>query len=110
VSSRLDAENLDKAQAAILRVIQSVQTDGVTEAERQRALITAEANYAFDAETSEGLARLWGQAETTDSIENELNYLPTLRRTTAAQIQAAARKYLGPDYARVRFVPDNAPR
>jgi zinc protease len=110
VTSRLDAENLEKAEAAILEVIRRVQTEGVTESERQRALITAESNYAFDAETSEGLSRVWGQAETTDSIESELNYLPTLRRTTAAQIQAAARKYLGPAYARVRFVPDNAPR
>jgi zinc protease len=110
VTARLDAENLAKAEAAVLDVIRGVQTDGVTEAERQRALITAESTYAFDAETSEGLGRVWGQAETTDSIENELKYLPTLRRTTAAQIQAAARKYLGPDYARVRFLPDSAPR
>ncbi len=110
VTARADAENLENAEAAILRVIRRVQEEGVTEAERQRAIITAEANYAFDAETSEGLARVWGQAETTDSIESELNYLPTLRQTTAAQIQAAARTYLGPEFARVRFVPDNAPR
>ncbi|MBI3629302.1 MAG: hypothetical protein HY217_06965, partial [Candidatus Rokubacteria bacterium] len=64
-------------------------------------------NYAFDIETVEGLARDYGQAETTWTLENELNYLPRLREITADQMGAAARKYFGlTDYARVRFVPE----
>jgi predicted Zn-dependent peptidase len=84
-----------------------VQAEGVTEVERQRAVITAESAYAFDIETAEGLAKAYGQAETTWSLDNELAYLARLRQITAAEIQAAARKYFGENnYARVRFVPD----
>jgi len=104
VTARLEPENLDRAEAAILAEIRRLQQDGVGEAERQRAIITAEANYAFDIETAEGLARDYGEAETNWTLAEELGYLTRLRQTTAAQIQAAARKYFG-EYARVRFVP-----
>jgi len=107
VTARLDAENLDKAERAVLAEVQRIQQEGVSEVERERALVTAEANYAFDIETVEGLARDYGQAETTWTLENELNYLPRLREITAGQMGAAARKYFGlTDYARVRFVPE----
>lgn len=105
VTARLEPENRDRAEAAILAEIHRLQHDGVSEAERQRAIITAEANYAFDIETAEGLARDYGEAETNWTLANELQYLAQLRQTTAAQIQAAARKYFG-EYARVRFVPE----
>jgi zinc protease len=106
VTARLEPQNLDAAEAAILDVIRRVKADGVTEAERQRVVITAESTYAFDIETAEGLARSYGQAETTWTLENELAYLARLRQVTAAQIQAAARKYLPDDaIARVRFLP-----
>ena len=109
ITARLDAKNLDAAQAAILDVIRRVRAEGVTEDERQRAIITAEAVYAFDIETAEGLARSYGQAETTWTLPDELQYLTRLRQVTAAQIQAAARKYLGDDnYARVRLRPAGA--
>lgn len=106
VTARLDAPNLDRAEAAVLDVIARVKREGVTEGELQRALVTAESNYAFDIETAEGLAKTYGQAETTWTLENEIQYLARLRRTTSAEIQAVARKYLGEDnYARVRFTP-----
>ncbi|HEU4367200.1 MAG TPA: pitrilysin family protein [Methylomirabilota bacterium] len=106
VTARLDPKNLDAAEAAILDVIRRVRAEGVTEAERQRALVTAESFYAFDIETAEGLAKTYGQAETTWTLDDELRYLARLREVTGAQIQAAARKYLGEDgIARVRFVP-----
>jgi zinc protease len=107
VTARMDAANVEGAERAILEVIRRVREEGVTEAERQRAIITAESGYAFDIETVEGLAKTYGQAETTWTLENELQYLTRLRQITGAQIQAAARKYLGDnDYARVRFLPD----
>jgi len=106
VTARLEPANLEKAEAAILDVIRRVRAEGVTEAERQRAIITAESSYAFDIETAEGLAKSYGQAETTWTLENELAYLDRLRQISAAQIQAVARKYFGDDnYARVRFLP-----
>ncbi|HTO13061.1 MAG TPA: pitrilysin family protein [Candidatus Binatia bacterium] len=109
ITARLDAKNLDAAEAAIMEVVRKVRTEGVTEAERQRVIVTAESSYAFDIETAEGLARSYGQAETTWTLDNELAYLGRLRGITAAQIQAAARKYLGDnDMTRVRFLPKGA--
>ena len=106
VSARLEPGNLDRTEASILGVVKGVREEGVTEAELGRAIVTAEANYAFDIETAEGLAKTYGQAETTWTLENELAYLSRLREVTAAGVQAAARKYFGDDnYARVRFVP-----
>ena len=106
VVARLDPANLARAEATILEVIQRVKAEGVTEAERQRAIITAESNYAFDIETAEGLAKTYGQAETTWTLDDEIAYLSRLRKITAAQIQAVARKYFADDnYARVRFLP-----
>jgi zinc protease len=106
VVARLDPANLARAEATILEVIQRMKAEGVTEAERQRAIITAESNYAFDIETAEGLAKTYGQAETTWTLDDEIAYLSRLRKITAAQIQAMARKYFADDnYARVRFLP-----
>jgi zinc protease len=110
IIARLDPANLDRAQRAILDVIRQIQAEGVTEAERRRAIVSAEANYAFDIETAEGLAKTYGQAETTWTLEDELQYLTRLRSVTAADIQAVARKYFGDDFARVRFVPAEAAR
>lgn len=105
VTARLDAKNLDRAEAAIRQIVRGARDAGVTEDERQRAIVTAESAYAFDIETAEGLAKSYGQAETTWTLDDELQYLDRLRQVSAAQIQAAARKYLGDDLARVRFLP-----
>jgi len=106
VTARLDAGKLDAAERAVLDVLRRVRAEGVTEVERQRAIVTAESSYAFDIETAEGLARTYGEAETISTLDEELSYLARLREVTAAQIQAAARRYFGDDnYARVRFLP-----
>jgi zinc protease len=107
VTARMEPGNLERAETAIRDVIRRVRDEGVTEAERERALITAESHYAFDIETAEGLARAYGQGEAVTSLADEVRYLERLRGVTAAEIQAMARKYLGDDYARVRFVPDS---
>jgi zinc protease len=106
VTAHTEADKLEAAEAAIVDVLRRVKADGVTEAERDRALIAAEASYAFDIETAEGVAKTYGQAETTWTLDNELQYLDRLRKVTIAQIQAVARRYFGDDnYSRVRFVP-----
>ena len=111
VTARLEAGNLQAAEAAVLEVIRRVREQGVTDAERQRALITAESTYAFDIETAEGLARILGQGETTWTLGDELEYLSRLRQVTSEQIRDAARRYLGEDnYVRVQFLPTKAAR
>jgi predicted Zn-dependent peptidase len=111
VTARLDPVHLERAEAAVRAVLEEVRHRGVTEAERERALVTAEATYAFDIETAEGLAKSYGQAEVTWTLADELQYLRRLRRVTVRDIHAVARRYLGDDaYARVRFLPQEAAR
>lgn len=111
VIARLDPRQAARAEASVLAVLRQIREQGVTEAERQRAIVTAESSYAFDIETAEGLAKTYGQAETTWTLDNELAYLSRLRQVTAAEIQAVARKYFRDDnYARVLFTPKEAAR
>jgi zinc protease len=106
VTARLDTKNLDAAEAAVLDVVRRVREQGVTEAERNRAIITAESSYVFDIETAEGLGKTYGTAETTWTLADEVAYLSRLRQVTAEQIRAAAQRYLTDGaYARIRFVP-----
>src|SRR5205814_9355660 len=42
VAARLEPGNLERAEASIREVIQRIRDQGVTEAERERAIITAE--------------------------------------------------------------------
>ena len=109
VTAHMEADKLQPAETAIIDVLRRVRAEGVTEAERNRALITAEASYAFDIETAEGVAKTYGQAETTWTLDDERRYLERLRKVTVAQIQAVARRYFRDDnYARVRFIPGAA--
>ncbi len=109
VTARLDGKHLDAAEAAVREVIKRVREEGVTPAERERAIITAESTYAFDIETAEGLAKSYGTAETTWTLADEVAYLARLRQVSAEQIRAAARTYLGDEnYVRVRFLPGGA--
>jgi zinc protease len=106
VTARLDARHLEAAEAAVREVVKRVRDEGVTPTERERALITAESSYAFDIETAEGLARTYGTAETTWTLQDEVEYLARLRQVTAEQIRAVAGAYLRDDnYVRVRFLP-----
>jgi zinc protease len=109
VTARLDPRQLDAAEAAVREVIGRVREQGVTPAERERAIIAAESTYAFDIETAEGLARNYGQAETTWTLRDEVEYLKRVREVTAEQIRNAARTYLDDtNYVRIRFLPEGA--
>ncbi|MFZ1059291.1 MAG: insulinase family protein, partial [Candidatus Rokuibacteriota bacterium] len=104
--AELEAPDLEKVERLILEEIVRIQADGVTEDERQLAVIQFESEHAFDTETAEGLANAYGIAETTWTLEAELTYVDRLRQVTREQIREAARKFLSrTDYARLAFVP-----
>ena len=66
----------------------------------------AESHREFQNETAEGRARALGYAATIWRVEDELAYLDRVRGVTAAQVQAAARRYLDPErFVRLAFVP-----
>lgn len=111
VYAQLEAEHLDTVERAILAEIGRIQADGVTEAERRRAVTQAESQHAFSIETAEGLAHTYGFAETVWSLEEELRYLERLRAVSREEIQQAARRYLPVErYVALAFLPREARR
>jgi zinc protease len=106
VTAQTDPANVERAAAEVLTQIRRIRDEGVSETERRRAITRAESYREFQKETAEGRAHALGHAATVWRIEDELAYLDRVRGVSAAQIQAAARKYLDPErYVRVTFLP-----
>ena len=106
VTAQLEAANVARAETEILREIQRVRDQGVTDSELRRAITRTEAEYAFRSETAEGRARLFGRAETVWRLADELAYMDRVRSVTSDQVRLVARRYLDPErYGRLAFVP-----
>lgn len=106
ITAQLEPRDLEQVERAILEEVRLIQSEGVSEAERQRAITAAEAEHVFSTETAEGLAYAYGSAETIWRLEAELRYLENLRTVSREQIQEAARRYLDPARsARLVLVP-----
>jgi zinc protease len=106
VTAQLEPSNLARAEAEILKEVQRVREQGVTDAELRRAITRAEADHAFRSETAEGRARRFGFAETVWRLAEELAYIDRVRTVTAEQVRLVARRYLDPErYGRVAFAP-----
>jgi zinc protease len=106
VTAQLEPAGLARTEAEILAQINRVRAEGVTDAERERALIREEARREFRRETAEGRASALGHAETIWRVEEEFAYLDRLRSVTVEQLRAAARRYLDPQrFTRVVFMP-----
>ena len=111
VTAQLEPGDVQKVEEVVLEEIRRIQTDGVTEVERRRAITKAESEHAFAIETAEGLASAYGLAETIWRLEEELRYLERLRSVTREQIREAARRYLPADrYAVLAFTPPGSSR
>jgi len=111
VTAQLEPRDLEQVEHLILEEARRIQIEGVSEHERQRAIIAAESEHAFSTETAEGLAYAYGLAETVWRLEAELRYLDDLRAVSRQQIQEAARRYLDPErYVRLAFVPRESAR
>ena len=106
VTAQLEPSNLGRAEAEILKEVQRVREQGVTDAELRRAITLAEADHAFRSETAEGRARLFGRAETVWRLAEEPAYIDRVRSVTAEQVRLMARRYLDPErYGRLALVP-----
>jgi zinc protease len=106
ITAQLEPVQLPRAEAEILGEIRRVRDGGVTATELKRAITAAEVEHEFSTETAEGRARAYGQAETIWRLEEELVYVDRIRSVTAAQVRAAARRYLDPErYVRIALVP-----
>jgi zinc protease len=106
VTAQLEPSNLARTEAEILKEVQRVREQGVTDAELRRAITRAEADHAFRSETAEGRARLFGSAETIWRLAEELAYIDRVRTVTVEQVRLVARRYLDPErYGRVVLAP-----
>jgi predicted Zn-dependent peptidase len=102
-----ETKDLATVEERVLDEIRRIQTEGVSEEERQLAVVRVESQHAFDTETAEGLAFAYGIAETMWTLDAELRYIDSLRAVTREQIQEAARRWLPLDrYARLTFTPE----
>jgi zinc protease len=110
VSALFEPDDLEKVEAAVLAEVKRIQDEGVTQAERDRAVTAAESRHVFSIETAEGRAYAYGIAETLWSLEGELRYLDGIRAVTREQIQSAARRYLGAQRARLALLPSDKAR
>jgi len=111
VIAQTEPERVTAAEAEILGEIRRLRNEGVTEAERRRALTAAEAEHEFSIERAEGRAHALGRAETIWRLEDELLYVDRLRSVTLDPLRAVARRYLDPQqYTRVVFVPPTGRR
>ncbi len=92
----------------MLAEVKRIQDEGVSQAERDRAVTAAESQHAFATETAEGRAYAYGFAETLWTLEGELRYLDGIRGVTPEQIREAARRYLSAANARLVLTPGTA--
>jgi zinc protease len=110
ITAELEPGNLSAAESAILREVRRLTEDGVTVAERRRAITGRKAQHEFAAETAEGRARSIGRAETVWKLEEEEAWVDRLRSVTADQIRTVARRYLDLDRCvRLLLVPPVPP-
>src|SRR5262249_27923493 len=109
VSALFEPDDLDKVEAAVLAEVKRIQDEGVTQAERDRAVTAAESRHLFSIETAEGRAYAYGMAETLWSLEGELKYLGGIRAGPREQFRGAARRYRGASHARLAVIARDRP-
>jgi zinc protease len=106
ITAQLDRANLNAAEQEILKEVKRIADEGITAAERRRAITAGEAQHEFAAETAEGRARTLGRADTVWRLEDEAAWLDRLRSVSTEQIRAVARRYLDTDrFVRLALVP-----
>jgi zinc protease len=105
VTAQLEAADEARVEAGILDEVKRMQDDGVRAEELERAKTASESSHEFSRETVEGLARAYGQAETTWSLEAELRYLDGIRSVTRERVRDVAQRYLGAPYVRLALQP-----
>jgi zinc protease len=82
------------AEDAIDKEITRLQTTPVSEDELQRAINDIEASYVYTNDSVSSQADLIGSSEINSSYRYQDTYLDKIKAITAADIQAAAQKYL----------------
>ena len=86
---------LDKVEQAIDRVVHDLRENGVTEGELERAKKQFIAEFVFESDSQETLARRYGSGLALGMTIDQINSWPDeIAKVTTAQVKQAAIKYL----------------
>ncbi|NEQ49046.1 MAG: insulinase family protein [Leptolyngbya sp. SIO3F4] len=109
ISANLAVENLETVEAAVLKHLQYLHEQPVSEAELSRVRTQVANRYVFGNETSSDRASMYGYYHAmTGDIENALNYPTVIKNVDAEAIQAAVQLYLPIDaYGALRLHPES---
>jgi zinc protease len=93
----LKGKDRAKAEKLVLKELQRVRDEPMTDAELKRVKQNIVAGSVFARESVHGLADSIAQGVTTNDLEFLKNYLPRVLDVTAADVQRVAKKYLDPE-------------
>ena len=86
---------LDKVEQGIDRVVHDLRENGVTEAELERAKKQFLAEFVYESDSQEQLARRYGSGLALGMTIDQINSWPAaIAKVTVAQVKEAAAKYL----------------
>jgi zinc protease len=86
---------LDKVEQAMDRVVHDLRENGVSEAELERAKKQFIAEFVYESDSQESLARRYGSGLALGLTVDRINQWPAeIAKVTPAQVKAAAAKYL----------------
>lgn len=94
ISAELLPEDTESALREIWRAVDALGRDGITADELERARNILEARLLARLETAEGQARMLAEWQALGSWRELERYLERLGRTTAEDVELAARRYL----------------
>jgi zinc protease len=87
--------SLDKVEQGIDRVVHDLRENGVTEAELERAKKQFVAEFVYESDSQEALARRYGSGLALGMTVDQINSWPAaISNVTLAQVKDVAAKYL----------------
>ena len=98
ISAQLPTENLAEVEGAIAQHIRTVQTEPITESELARIRTQVANRFIFSNERPSDRANLYGYYYSQlGDLAPALDYPAQIQSLEAADVQAAARRYLSPE-------------
>jgi len=92
---RLKEDDMTRVTAEILRQMNKLKDEKVSDAELARALNSLESSRLVDSETADGQAYSLGYWYTVYGKKDPEEYVKEIRKVTPADVQRVAQKYLG---------------
>jgi zinc protease len=94
VVADLKPENRAKAKASLLEVLNTFKQDGPTIEELEKAKTQVIKQFAFQSESTEGLAETIGYNVTIGQLSDYADYVQNIQKITAQDVQRVVKQYL----------------